>query len=162
MFRQCNHVLYNLTPQIGVLVKLIVKQLIWTFPALRGMTSVLLSPSQKPATWPCAEPEESSLHNPFLLSLRSVLIPTYRLHLGLTGGLFPSGFFFRQNCYEFLFCSVRTTNPSVSFSFIWLLLRCVMMNVFGISVFDRVLQNKLEFLYKLYNLLSRYVKDQVV
>jgi hypothetical protein len=49
---------------------------------------VLLPRSQKPATCPGAEPKEFSLHHTILSSLRSVLIPTFRLLLGLTVGLF--------------------------------------------------------------------------
>jgi hypothetical protein len=49
--------------------------------------------SQQPATGPCPEPVESNPHPPSQSpSLRSILIPSSHLHLGLPSGLFPSGF----------------------------------------------------------------------
>jgi hypothetical protein len=48
--------------------------------------------SQQPATSPYPEPVESNPHPPKPIYLRSILIPTSHLRLGLTSGLFPSGF----------------------------------------------------------------------
>jgi hypothetical protein len=49
------------------------------------------SHSQQPATGPYPEPTLSTLHTQ-PISLRSILIPSFRLRLGLPSGLFPSGF----------------------------------------------------------------------
>jgi hypothetical protein len=46
--------------------------------------------SQQLATGPYPEPVESNPH-PQPISLRSILIPSYHLRLGLPSGLFPSG-----------------------------------------------------------------------
>jgi hypothetical protein len=45
--------------------------------------------SQQPATGPYPEPVKSNPHSPKPISLRSILIPSSRLHLGLPSGLFP-------------------------------------------------------------------------
>jgi hypothetical protein len=47
--------------------------------------------SQEPSTGPCPEPDRSSPYHP-ILSLRSILILSTHLRLGLPNGLFPSGF----------------------------------------------------------------------
>jgi hypothetical protein len=52
-----------------------------------------LSPcSQQPATGPYPEPNESILHASQSVSLRSILIPSSYLRLGLPSGIFPSEF----------------------------------------------------------------------
>jgi hypothetical protein len=70
-----------------------------TLATLRKLTnSVAQEPegssphSQQPATGPCPEPVESNPHSPKPVSLRSILIPSSHLCLGLPSGLFPSGF----------------------------------------------------------------------
>jgi hypothetical protein len=45
--------------------------------------------SQEPSTGPCPEPDQSDLYHP-ILSLRSMLILSSHLRLGLSNGLFPS------------------------------------------------------------------------
>jgi hypothetical protein len=46
--------------------------------------------SQEPSTGPYPEPDQSNPAHP--ISLRSILLLTTRLRLGLPSGLFPSGF----------------------------------------------------------------------
>jgi hypothetical protein len=46
--------------------------------------------SQEPSTGPYPEPDRSNLYHP--ISIRSILILSTHLHLGLPSGLFPSGF----------------------------------------------------------------------
>jgi len=48
--------------------------------------------SQKPATGPYPEPDESSSHVPTLFSLRTILILSSQLRLGLSNGVYHSGF----------------------------------------------------------------------
>jgi hypothetical protein len=48
--------------------------------------------SQKPSTGPYPEPVRSSSHHPILFLLRSILILSAHLRLGLPSGFFPSGF----------------------------------------------------------------------
>jgi hypothetical protein len=79
---------------------------------------VLLPRSQKPATCPGAEPKESSLYHPILFFFK-IGFNTYFPSKTRSYRWSSSFRFSHQNCYEFLFCSVRATNPSVSFSFFW-------------------------------------------
>jgi hypothetical protein len=67
--------------------------------------------SQQPAKGPYPEPGESTLHPPQLISLRSFLIPSSHLRLGLPSGLFPSGFPTRT-LYTFLPNPMRATCPA--------------------------------------------------
>jgi hypothetical protein len=53
--------------------------------------------SQQPATGPCPETTESNPHHPKPVSLRSILIPSSHLRLGLLSGFFPSGFQFTEH-----------------------------------------------------------------
>jgi hypothetical protein len=73
-----------------------------------------LSPhSQQPATGPCPEPVESNPlpPPPKPVSLRSILIPSSHLRLGLPSGLFPSGFP-TKTVYRFLSSPMRATFPA--------------------------------------------------
>jgi hypothetical protein len=65
--------------------------------------------SQEPSTGPYPEPDQSSLPHP--ISLRSILILTTHLHLGLSSGIFLSGFP-TNILYAFLFSPVRATCPA--------------------------------------------------
>jgi hypothetical protein len=67
--------------------------------------------SQQPATGPCTEPVESNPHPPKPISLRSILIPSYHLRLGLSSGLFPSGFP-TKTLYPFISSLMRATCPA--------------------------------------------------
>jgi hypothetical protein len=67
-----------------------------------------LSPCfQKPSTDPYLQPDQSSLYHP-ILSLRSILILSFYLCVGLPGGLFPCGFP-SKILYAFLFASMYAT-----------------------------------------------------
>jgi hypothetical protein len=66
--------------------------------------------SQEPSTGPYPQPDQSSLYHP-ILSLRSILILSTHLHLGLPSGLFPSGFP-TNILYEFLFVPICATCPA--------------------------------------------------
>jgi hypothetical protein len=151
---------YKLTPRIGVLVKVIVKQLVRTFPAFRGTANVITAFTKASYLSRCwARGIQSASYNPFLFKIG------FNTNLPSTPRSYRWSFSFRfshQNCYEFLFCSVRATNPSVSFSFVLLPLHCVVRNEFGASVFVRVLYSKRDVLYNFFNFLSCYMKDQVV
>jgi hypothetical protein len=72
--------------------------------------------SQQPANGPCPQPGESTPHAPEPISLRSILIPSSHLRLGLSSGLFPSGFPIRTLCTfqgpVFIFTSVMSCWPS--------------------------------------------------
>jgi hypothetical protein len=48
--------------------------------------------SQQPANGPYPEPGESTPHPPQPISLRSIVIPSSNLRLGLPSGPFPSDF----------------------------------------------------------------------
>jgi hypothetical protein len=62
--------------------------------------------SQQPASGPYPEPVESSPH-PYPISLRSILIPSLLLHLGLLSGLLPT-----KILYTFLSSPMRVTCPA--------------------------------------------------
>jgi hypothetical protein len=62
--------------------------------------------SQEPSTVPYLEPDQSNLYHP--ISLRSILILSTHLRLGLHNGLFPSGFF-TNILYAFFFSPIRAT-----------------------------------------------------
>jgi hypothetical protein len=66
--------------------------------------------SQQLATGPCTEPVESNPH-PQAISVRSNLVPSSHLRLGLPNGLFPSGFP-AKTLYTFLSSPVRATCPA--------------------------------------------------
>jgi hypothetical protein len=73
--------------------------------------------SQEPSTGPYPEADESSLYHP--ISLRSILIVSFHLRLGLPSRLFPSGFP-PKILYAYLFFLVRATFPAhlILFDFI--------------------------------------------
>jgi hypothetical protein len=70
-----------------------------------------LSCSQEPSTGPYPEPDRSSPYHPILSLLRSILILSIHLRLGLTSDLFPSGFP-TNILYAFLFGPIRATHPA--------------------------------------------------
>jgi hypothetical protein len=63
--------------------------------------------SQEPATCPYPEPNESASLNP--ISLKSILMLSSHLRLGLPSGLLPSGLPTKM-LYALLTCSWYTTN----------------------------------------------------
>jgi hypothetical protein len=65
--------------------------------------------SQEPSTDPYPEPDQSNPSHP--ISLRSILILSTYLRLGLPSGLFPFGFP-TYILYAFLFSSLRATRPA--------------------------------------------------
>jgi hypothetical protein len=66
--------------------------------------------SQEPSTGPYPKPRQSNQHHPILSLLRSILILSTHLHLGLPSGLFLSGFS-TNILYVFLFSTIRATYP---------------------------------------------------
>lgn len=91
MFRQCNHVWYKLTPRIGVLVKLIVKQLVRTFPSFRGTASVITAFTKASYLSRCwAKGIQSASYNSFFFKIgfNTNLPSTPRSY----SWSFPSGF----------------------------------------------------------------------
>jgi hypothetical protein len=67
--------------------------------------------SQQPANYPYPEPGESTPHPPQPISLRSILIPSSHLRLGLSSGLLPTGFP-PKTMYTFLPYPMRATCPA--------------------------------------------------
>jgi hypothetical protein len=67
--------------------------------------------SQQLSTGPYPELVESNPPPPQPISLRSILIPSFHLRLGLPSGLFPSGFP-TKTCYIFLSSPMRATCPA--------------------------------------------------
>jgi hypothetical protein len=67
--------------------------------------------SQQPANGPYPEPGESTPHPPQPIYLRSILIPSSHLRLGLPSGLFPSGFH-TKTVHTFLPSPMRATYPT--------------------------------------------------
>jgi hypothetical protein len=65
---------------------------------------------QEPAIGPYSEPNESSLH-PQRISLKSILIPSSHLRLGIPSGLFAMGFS-TKNFYSFFSSPMRATCPA--------------------------------------------------
>jgi len=104
-------------------VKLIVKQLVRTFLAFRGTATVITAFTKASyLSWCWARGIQSASSNPFFFRIG------FNTNLPSTPRSYRWSFSFRfshQNCYEFLFCSVRATNPFVLFSFVWLHLHCV-------------------------------------
>jgi hypothetical protein len=91
--------------------------LFWFLRLHMGVTnSVTLEPedlsphSQQPNNDPCPEPGECSPH-PEPIYLSSILIPSSHLRLGLSSGLFPSGFP-TQTLYTLLLAPMRATCPA--------------------------------------------------
>jgi hypothetical protein len=66
------------------------------------------SHSQQLAAGPYPEPVEYNPHTPKPISLRSILIPSYHLRLGLPSGLYPFGFP-TKTLYTFLSFPMRAT-----------------------------------------------------
>jgi hypothetical protein len=60
----------------------------------------LLPYSQEPATGSYLEPTGSTLHSTKPISLRSILSSSSHLCLGLSSGLFPSGFTIKPHAYH--------------------------------------------------------------
>jgi hypothetical protein len=67
--------------------------------------------SQVPAACPCLEPDRSSPYPPHPTSWRSILILSSLLCLGLSSGLFHSGFP-SKTLYTSLLSPIRTTFPA--------------------------------------------------
>jgi hypothetical protein len=67
--------------------------------------------SQEPSTRPCPEPDRSSPYYPILSLLRSILVLSIHLRLGLPSALFPSGFP-TNILYAFVFSLIRATCPA--------------------------------------------------
>jgi hypothetical protein len=67
--------------------------------------------SQEPATGPCPEPDESSPHPPLFISLRSILMLSPHIRLGLPSGIFPSGFP-TKILHAILIYPIRATSPT--------------------------------------------------
>jgi hypothetical protein len=67
--------------------------------------------SQEPSTGPYPEPDRSNPYHPILSLVRSILILSTYLRLGLLSGLFPSGFS-TNILYAFLFYPIRATYPA--------------------------------------------------
>jgi hypothetical protein len=63
--------------------------------------------SQEPSTGPYPEPDQSNLYHH---TLRSILILSAHLRLGLPNGLLPSGFL-TNILYAFLLSPIRATFP---------------------------------------------------
>jgi hypothetical protein len=66
--------------------------------------------SQEPSSGPYPELDQS-VHTPHPISLRSILILSSHLHLGLPSGRFPSGFH-TKILYALLFTPIRATCPA--------------------------------------------------
>jgi hypothetical protein len=65
--------------------------------------------SQEPSAGPYPGPDRSSPYHP--IPLRSILMLSIHLHLGLPSGLFPSGFP-THILYAYLFPPIRATCPA--------------------------------------------------
>jgi hypothetical protein len=71
--------------------------------------------SQEPTTCPYLEPDKSSPHSPHPISLRSILMSSTHIRLGLPSGLFPSAFP-TNNLHAFLFSPSVLHDRSISSS----------------------------------------------
>jgi hypothetical protein len=93
---------------LGLPEKLPIVQPFRKFPAILRNPEGSSPCSQEPSTGPYPEPVRSGPYHPILSLLRSILILSTHLRIGLLSGLFPSGFP-TNILYELFFSSTRAT-----------------------------------------------------